>query len=409
MNKLSLRILISLVLATALIAAGVSAVSANNGYTISTGVAPVIPTDGSETTVIISDFSIYPSSLMPGDTGIVTFSITNTYKSTAKISTVMIREDNGIKAYMAPYQSPLGRVGPGDTVMMSVPIVAGKSSGIFFPVLYVDFDDGRSSYVKYPFAIIVDGTGPFVSMLGKTDCLKPDTRQTITFNIGNSRVNDIEGVSITVSGDGISSLENTAYIGTIPRGGNATGTLTVVTEKESKEIDVNVKYRNGGNWHTETVTLLLGSGISKTNADIIVNNIEIVSEASGYRVIGDVSNAGLTDAKGLTVTTSGAEKSGAYPIYVVGSVDVDGLSSFEVTFKNPASNTVTLILEYKDENGNIHSQTENVVLKASSSTNENNSGNAGAPIAAVLIVIVIAAALACGIIAWKKGKLFSRK
>ncbi len=85
-------------------------------------------------------------------------------------------------------------------------------------------------------------------------------------------------------------------------------------------------YRNGASWYTESFKLPLESGISKTGAELIVNNLEVKNSGTYYTIVGDVNNAGLTTAKALVVSTEGATKTGLYPSYVVGAMDEDGLS-----------------------------------------------------------------------------------
>lgn len=394
MNKTLSRIVLTALFITALVLSCTGAASAS--------VAP------SEATLIVSDFSIYPSSLMPGDSGIVTFTIKNTYSSTAQVSKILIKDDTGVISSTSPYQNPIGRIGSGDTMTLSVPIQAGDIPGVYYPVLYVDFDDAHSSFIKYPFAVIIDGTGPEVSITTRPDVFEPDTTQTVTFTVGNTRTNDIEAVSISVSGEGVTSREGSVYLGTIKTGETGNGSLTIITTEESKEVVIDVTYRNGANWHTESLTLPLEAGISKTGADLVVNSVEIKSGAKYYTITGDVNNAGLTTAKGLIATTEGAEKTGTYPSFVVGSLDADGLSQFEVTFKNPVDNKVTLVFTYKDVNGNLYTQKE-VVSLSESKAPAGEESSTGSTIATVLIVLVILAALAGGFIAWKKGKLFARK
>lgn len=127
-------------------------------------------------------------------------------------------------------------------------------------------------------------------------------------------MNAIEAVEISASGTGVTSKQTSLFLGTIDANKAANGTLSVSTAEETKEVTFDVRYRNGPAWHTESITIPLESGVSKTGAELIVNNIEVKNTGSSYTVIGDVNNAGLTTAKALVVTTEGVTKTGLYPL-----------------------------------------------------------------------------------------------
>jgi len=391
MNRNNLRhIILTACIVCALILAGTGAVSAAN-----------------QSTFVISDFSIYPESLMPGDSGIVTLTIENTGTEFIPVNQIFIKDSDGIKSSVTPYQNPIGGVGAGDTFTLSLPITSTGESGTFYPVLYVDFSGNYGNYLKYPFAVIVDDNSVAISITSRPEVFEPDTTQTVSLTIGNLRTNAIEAVEIRASGTGVSSKQTSLFLGTIAANNANNGTLSVSTTAETEEVTFDVTYRNGANWHTESLTIPLESGISKTGAELIVNNIEITNSGSYYTIIGDVNNAGLTTAKALVVSTEGATKTGLYPSYVVGSMDEDGLSEFEVTFSNPVDDKVTLVFTYKDVNGNVYTQKQEVPI--TSALTESQTAGESSPVATVLIVIVILVILAGGFVAWKKGKIFARK
>jgi len=360
-----------------------------------------------QSTFVITDFSMYPQSLMPGDSGIVTVTLRNTGSTFVPVSQLFIKDSDGIKSSVTPYQNPIGGVGAGDTFTLSLPVTSTGKTGTFYPVLYVDFGGDNGNYLKYPFAVIVDDQSIAISVTGRPDVFEPDTTQTVALTIGNLRTNAIEAVEISASGIGVTSKQTSVFLGTIDANKAGNGTLSVSTTAETKEVTFDVRYRNGPAWHTESITIPLESGVSKTGAELIVNNIEVKNTGSYYTVIGDVNNAGLTTAKALVVTTKGVTKTGLYPSYVVGSLDEDGLSEFEVTFSDPADGKVTLVFTYKDVNGNAYTQTQEVPISSAVTESQNTGGSN--PAASILIVVVILVILAGGFVAWKKGKIFARK
>lgn len=391
MNRNNLRhLLLTACIVFTLIISGTGAVSAET-----------------QSTFVIKDFSMYPTSLMSGDSGIVTVTIQNTGTTFIPVNQIFIKDSEGIKSSVTPYQNPIGGVGAGDTFTLSLPITSTGETGTFYPVLYVDFGGNNGNYLKYPFAVIVDDQSVVISITNRPDVFEPDTTHTVAFTIGNLRTNAIEAVEVTASGTGVTSKQTSVFLGTIDANKAASGNISVTTTSETKEVTFDVTYRNGASWHTESVTLPLESGISKTGAELIVNNLEVKNSGTYYTITGDVNNAGLTTAKALVVTTEGVTKTGLYPSYVVGSMDEDGLSEFEVTFSNPVSDNVTLVFTYKDANGNVYTQKQTVPI--TTAVTEAQTAGESSPVATVLIVIVILVILAGGFVAWKKGKIFARK
>ena len=79
-----------------------------------------------------------------------------------------------------------------------------------------------------------------------------------------------------------------------------------------------------------TSVLPIEFGEDKTAAVPVVNNVALTSKGSYYDLTGDITNTGITDAKGLTVTVgSPAKGTGTYPEYAIGSLASDDSGSFE--------------------------------------------------------------------------------
>lgn len=359
-------------------------------------------------TVSVTIDSIEPASLMPGDMGTVTATLKNIGSNFTAINQIYIKDSEGIVPSGTSYYNPIGGVNPGDSLTVSVPIVAGQKEGVFYPVFYIDFNDGVN-YLKYPFKMVVSNESVSVSVVSRPDVFDPASTQTLGLKIGNLRTNAVDAVQVKVSGVGVSSNQETVYVGTIAEGESKPANLTVLTSEDTKEIIIEVVYRNGANWHTKTMTIPVEGGESKTGADIIVNNIEVKSGASYMTITGDVNNAGLTSAKGMIVTTEGVEKTQPYESYVVGSLDADGLSEFEVTFAAPESGTATLVFTYKDTNGNVYVHKEQVSTGAAPAAAAGSASSGNGTMATVIVVILVIIVAGGALLAWKKGNLFAKK
>ncbi len=364
---------------------------------------------------VIQEFSVYPTSLMPGDSGTVTAVLKNTGTSAMPIREISIKESDGVKSTTIPYVNSIGAVGPGDTITLTTSITALEKTGTFYPVFYVDFNYDYYTniiytYLKHPFAITVDDKSVAISVTKRPDVFDPATTSSLGLTLGNLRTNTIEAVQVSVSGVGVSSDQGNVFVGEITPGSSKPANITVSTTDETKEIIVNVNYRNGANWHSETLSIPVAGGDSRTGADIVINNIEVKSGASYMTIQGDVNNAGLTTAKGLVVSTEGVTATQPYSSYVVGSLDADGLSEFEVTFVPPGTDHVTVVFNYKDDNGNIYTHKENIQITSAVSSGTQGGSSSGSSTAATVVVIVIIIIVAGAVfVAWKKGRLFAKK
>jgi hypothetical protein len=159
-------------------------------------------------------------------------------------------------------------------------------------------------------------------------------------------------------------------------------------------------YRNGINEHEAILDVPLLPSDSKLAAEPMISNIQTSQEGDLYRISGDISNAGLKPAKSVVIRTeSPAIARDPYKVYVVGSLDPDDFSGFEITFSLPSSGKVPLIVEYKDEEGNRYlSQSEVDVSVAPLSDASSSIPKIGA-LLVWLLVIGIAAVI---FYSWRK-------
>ena len=353
--------------------------------------------------------SLTPSTLMPGETGQLVVTLQNTGTTPLTIYKVAITDSWDVVSVTHPALKTLGSIGVGKSMTLTFPITANDVEGTFYPSLSIELSNNiQNTFIKYPFAVTVDSKSVSLSVTERPEVFEPDTTQIVGLSIGNLRANQIDSVVVTASGEGVSCEEGMVFAGAIAPGASSDVFLTVITSEKTESINLDVSYKNGANWHTDTLTIPVEGGELKTGAELFVNNIEITSGASYTTITGDVNNAGLQTAKGLVVSLNGAEPLQPYPVFVVGSLDADGLSEFELTFTNPESDSLDLIFTYKDDNGNTYVQEETVSISAVQSAGSAVSGGnpVAAGIAVVLLILIIGGAV---FLIWKKGNLIPKK
>ena len=353
--------------------------------------------------------TLTPSTLMPGETGQLVVVLQNTGETPLTIYKVAITDSWDVVSVTHPSLKTLGSIGVGKSMTLTFPITANEKEGTFYPSLSVELSNNiQNTFIKYPFAVTVDSKSVSLSVVERPEYFEPDTTQVVGLSIGNLRSNQIDSVTVTASGEGVSCEEGMVFAGTLTPGSSKDVFLTVITSDKTEEISLDVSYKNGANWHTESLIIPVEGGELKTGAELFINNVEVTTAVGYTTITGDVNNAGLSTAKGLVVTLEGAEAVQPYPVFVIGSLDSDGLSEFELTFKEPESDNISLVFTYKDENGNTYVQKETAALSTSSSTANSTSGGNPilAGIAVVLLILIVGGAV---FLVWKKGNLIPKK
>ena len=258
----------------------------------------------------IQSLTVTPGTLLPGESGQLQFTIQNAGLTPLVIDKISVTDSENVISVKHPAITSLGAIGAGKSLTITLPISAKDVDGTFYPTLYVDFKYDSATnlqytYLKYPFAVTVDSKSVSLSVTERPEVFEPDTTQIVGLSIGNLRANQIDSVVVTASGEGVSCEEGMVFAGAIAPGASSDVFLTVITSEKTESINLDVSYKNGANWHTDTLTIPVEGGELKTGAELFVNNIEITSGASYTTITGDVNNAGLQTAKGLVVSLNG--------------------------------------------------------------------------------------------------------
>ena len=150
-----------------------------------------------------------------------------------------------------------------------------------------------------------------------------------------------------------------------------------ITPREEGDLTFTVDYRNGVNEHSTTATIPITFGTDKTAAELVVNEVEVTS-GSTATVSGDVTNAGLEEAYSVMVTVGDpATPTNPNPVAVLGALEPDDFSGFEVTYTMQGAGSVPVLVSYKDEDGNIYEET--FYVSGSSGVSADGEGDERAP------------------------------
>ena len=351
--------------------------------------------------ISVTSLTMDPGVLMPGDTAIVTAVIKNSGTTSVSIGRALIMGVNEVYSSEDKAYNSVGMLGPGDEMTFNFPITSRGTIGTFYPMLYLDA--GLTS-LKYTFAVRVDDTQLSVALIDQPDAFGQSRNEKVTIRVGNPRANSLNGIQITVSGDGVSSKQTTYFVGKLDPDQHIDANLTVVVDKTT-DISFDVSYRNGQNLHTNSVQIPVELGERKVRAEMVLNNIVVANKGAYYQVTGDVNNAGLENAKSIMVTTTKATPTAPMETYVVGFLEPDGIAEFNVTFTNPESTIVDLVVTYKDSDGNPYETTVQVTLVGAVVSGSGSSADEISPLGIIVAVVVILLIAGCAVVTWRRGLL----
>ena len=348
--------------------------------------------------VYVSSATYDPEGFFSGDTGTLTIAVTNgnTDKGVA-VNHAQLSGD-AIKSTSQPYDTS-SNIGPGQTQTYTFSIAANGVDGIYFPTFSLSFRDADSLY--YRTTVKIDSTPIIVTILDKPDTFSQGKKKTIYAQVANPRGNEVKNVKLDISGTGITATPSEVYVGDMNPGAKIPVNFSVTADQPTV-LHLTLNYDNGDNPHSVTTDLPLPFGVDKKQADPVISNVEVKSDAGIYHITGDVNNAGLETANTVMVTTlSPAVPQDPYKTYVVGALKPDDFGSFEVTFSATDADTIPLQLSFKDADGNIYNSTQDVKI-SSSLQNAAAAKNNSLPLVPIVAVIVILAIFIGGWIVYLK-------
>jgi hypothetical protein len=338
--------------------------------------------------VYVSSVTIDPAVLFSGDKATATYSVTNGNANTSiAINHVTFGESKDIHLTSDSYDTN-ANIGPLQTRAFVFTIQTDSGEGSYYPTFSMSFRDADSLY--YRTQVKVDNTPLVVTVADKPDTFTANKKDSITVQIANPRENDVKNVILEVSGDGVTATPSKYYIGALASGTDMNSTVSITPTTESP-VKITVNYDNGDNHHTVSLDMPVSFAPDKKKASPQMSNVKVKLDSGVYDVTGDITNAGLQTANGVSVTAlSPAIPQDPYKTYVIGALKPDDFGSYEVTFKASGAGSVPLQMSYKDTDGNVITSQQDIALTVADSAQAQNSPSA-LPIIAIVILIA-----ACG-------------
>ena len=350
--------------------------------------------------IAVVSSSLDPPVMMSGDTGTLTIVVQNNGADPVAIQSARLY-GKGVVPTTDPYLA-VGEIGGGNTRSFTFTVRADAGEGTFYPTFILDFRDGGS--LRYPVLIQVEDTPLSISMVKKPDAFSEGRTAGITLMVGNPRPNAVSGVQVVPEGTGFSVTPSSGFVGGLEPDASGTVTFNLTPETET-DVTFRVVWRNGINTHTTDLVLPVTFGEDKKRANPVITNVEVTPISGGYRIVGDVMNAGLESARSVMIApASPAIPIDPFRVYVVGTLDPDDISSFEVTLRvDAAVEDVPLVVEYRDDDGNLYTSTRTVGLGGGTVAPVKEQESGGFPVLGAVVVLLIALGVAGAIYhSWKR-------
>jgi hypothetical protein len=354
----------------------VSAAHAATTDSTSTSTSTTISAQDAAALVTVSNVTMDPPVFFPGELGTISVTLKNAGTTSVALQNANIL-DNKVNIINSNSWNTVSYIGAGSTLTYSFQVTIDPPDGTYFPLFSVNTIGAGS--INYPFIIRVDSTNIDAYVSEKSDTFTRSIAGTVTLTISNPRAGNIRYIQIVPSGNGIISSPTQKFITSLDGKSYIEIPFSITADQESP-VNFHITYLNGDVPHSLDVILPITFGIDKTAAVPVVNNVALTSKGSYYEITGDITNTGITDAKGLLVTVgSPATGTGKYPQYAIGSLAADDSGSFDLTFTCRDLSAVPLVMKWKDANGNDLSTTKMLDLSSASGfgTSGTASGSAG--------------------------------
>ena len=379
-------------------------------------------------TVMVSNYQTSPAVFMPGDTGTLTVTISNTAQSakiqentgtvsggfaTSKSTDINLfienihLEGNGIVVTSADFER-LGELGPGQSVPVTFLIQAPEKDGIYFPEVWVDIKSGTST--RYPVPVNVNTHIAVAKKPGiivkKTlpESVVPGDDFTVTLSIANDGESRADDLSVTINSSTPSlALKSPAnyYFDYVNSAQEKTLDLSFSSDKDAplglRDVAVTLDYLNpdGTRKHqTEHLGIPL-----KGKAEISIKSLTTdpvrINPGGPFTMILRIENTGTDDAKSVSASVN-LPMDGNKETFI-GKIepDNDAPAVFYLRDRDSGEIPYTLTVKYTDGYG-THTMEKPLTLSVSPPDYTS----------LILIIIVIASLCAGGVWYWRTKRKY---
>jgi len=338
--------------------------------------------------VFVSGVTLDPAVFFTGDKGTITYTVINSNTNTSVMLNHGRFYDNNIRLLSDTYDFS-NTLGPLQTRDFTFSIKADAKEGDYYPTFSLSFYD---SNLYHKSLLQIDNTPLELTVVDMPDAFTKGKKKIVSIQVANSRKNNVRNVALEVTGDGITANPVRMFIGDLAAGAKEPVNFTVTPDHPTTLL-LTLYYDNGNNPHQVTKEIPLEFGIDKKQADPVISNVQVKTEAGVFHVTGDVNNAGLETANTVKVTAlAPAVPKDPFKTYVVGALKPDDFGSFEITFTTDSGVAgIPIELSYKDTDGNIYTSVQDVKISSSGASASPAGGGFSnlLPVAAAIVIVLV--------------------
>ena len=374
-------------------------------------------------TVFVSNYTVTPAVLMPGDEGTITVVLTSTASaavgsalnvqvgtggvntsqntpSNAYIENVLLNGE-GIEVLTGSYQD-IGELGPGQSIPLTFRIRAPGAEGIYFPEVWVGVRDAAG--VRYPIPVNVNSAYALIKKpsirVERTvpASVDPGDSFNVTLTLLNEGRASASDVSVKINASSHAITPKTSenyYIPVLEPGGTSVLSMAFETDTNAplglEPVFVTIDYRNAdlaAFRQVETIGIPIVGRAEMGVASIRTDPTRIVAGDQVDLTI-RIENTGTADAKSVRATIDDLDLPGTKEAFL-GTIEPgnDGPAVFSLQAGRAGEFPYTLTIQYTDDYG-AHTTKQALRMIVA----EPNPVPAIAVAAAVLIIVVVAAFL----------------
>ncbi|KYK20878.1 hypothetical protein AYK21_05420 [Thermoplasmatales archaeon SG8-52-2] len=376
----------------------------------------IIPSISADPTVIIDNYTLYPEVFMPGDSGILTLTITNAEttntvqttstsgsSSTVKTDTaaatikniwIVSATDGTHKVKATKNYEDVGNLAPASSIDINFKIIAEENitQGLYFPIARVNvetYDD-----VRFPIPIKVSNASVDLLLTDVPSRISKSGSTLVTVTAVNSRENSVDGVTIIPdSNDGLKFTPNSVFVGTLEADASSEASFSIKPEDVGDyNISFTVQFKNGDNVHSEEKSYSISVVETLDVAPILTSIPSSIEKGKSTRVSLEVYNAKTQSITGVIVTPI-TEAKVSPTQYFIGSMDPDDVfsASFDVSSEHLEYGNYSLGFKVSFKQDNEYYETPIVTSTISivPRTNSASEGSLLLVLGAVVIVILL--------------------
>ncbi|MDK2892209.1 hypothetical protein [Methanohalophilus sp.] len=335
-------------------------------------------------------YTVDPVVLLPGDSGTVTFELSNmatgevyveeddeTFDMNAYVASATLKGEDEVRSE-GPKFTDVGLLGPGDSISFTFDITASENASSGTHYLNLEIVGGSDMQdLNYKIPVKVDSRKVNL-IVADFPSIAINEISTVSVDVVNPLSGAVTGVIVIPQGDDVVFTPSEYFVGNLKGGNSSTVSFTLNTLQSSegiKDISFKVLYYNGDNLHTcnEKTSLEIVE-----RSSLIFTNLEISRFGNNYVFTGDLNNFGATSANNVILSiypTDGIEPVQPSGSYFIGTLEADDFSGFELSASITGEDVteVPVLIEFRDADNAYASSLESFPLnfnQLSSSTSE---------------------------------------